>query len=269
MSSKLKIAIFAALFFGFITAYGIYNFLSEQRETAKALKLATQDLVVATKKILPGTTLSAEMVKVTSWPKTSVPAGSFTTPQQVIGKVVNIKTHAAEPVTESKLAGEGKGLTIRLTPGLRAMAVKVDEIVGVSGFIAPGDRVDVITTMDHPAGNSGDERVSKVVLQNKRVLSVAQRVEREDDKPKVVRSITLEVTPEEAEKLSLASLQGNIILALRAVGDKNIVSTRGSTIDDLLAVAAGAAGKNGSAGATTKKYQVEVYLGSQRSVQEF
>ncbi len=270
MSNKrLKIAIFAALFFGFIAAYGIHNFLRQQREAAKALQIATQDVVVATQEIKPGTTLSREMVKVVSWPKASVPPGSFSASRHTIRKVVMVKTLAGEPVTKSKLVGGGAGLTVRLTPGYRAMAVKVDEIVGVSGFIAPNDHVDVITTVERNGKSGQNQKISKIVLQNKRVLSVAQKIEREKDEPKVVRSITLEVTPAEGEKLSLASLQGKVILALRAIGDHNVVRTRGSTMRDLLGLAR-ARRKPTSNGITPRqKYKVEVYMGNQKTVQEF
>jgi len=271
-SNRLKIAIFAALFFGFIAAYGIYNFVLQQREATKALRLATQDVVVATKEILPGATISTEMVKTVSWPKNSLPVGYFAAPKEAVGKVVMTKTLAGEPVTKSKLTGAGAGLTVRLTPGHRAMAVKVDEIVGVSGFIAPNDRVDVITTVEAPGKKSRNQKVSKIILQNKRVLSVAQKIEREKGEPKVVRSITLEVTPEEGEKLTLASLQGKVILALRPVGDQILVRTRGSTMRDLLGLAQ-ARRKPTSNGrkddAPRQKYKVEVYMGNQKTVQEF
>ena len=99
------------------------------------------------------------------------------------------------------------------------MALRVDEIIGVSGFIVPDDRVDVIVTTTPPGSPNQDDKVSKIVLQNKRVLSVAQSVEQKDGKPQVARSITVEVTPEESEKLSLATQEGQIVLALRGTGD--------------------------------------------------
>src|SRR4030095_1207427 len=104
--------------------------------------------------------------------------------------------------------------TVRLEAGKRALAVRVDEIIGVSGFIVPDDRVDIILTTT-PQGADQDMKISKIVLQNKRVLSVAQNTEQKEGKPQLARSITLEVTPEEAEKLSLASQEGQIVLAFR------------------------------------------------------
>jgi pilus assembly protein CpaB len=267
MPNRLKIAIVAAVFFGLIAAYGVWNFLRQERQARKALEVATQDVVVAAKEIPSGTVVTKEMVKVTAWPKTSMPSGSFSSPEKVVGKTVKIKAVAGEPITESKMSGEGAGLTVFLTPGNRAMAVRVDEIIGVSGFIAPNDRVDVISTILPPGASGQGEKLSKIVLQNKRVLSVAQNVEQKEGKPQVARSINLEVTPEEAEKLSLASLEGNIVLALRASGDERPVYTRGSTKRDLLAIATTA--KGGKPIPPRAKDRVEVYMGAQKTVQEF
>jgi pilus assembly protein CpaB len=127
---------------------------------------------------------------------------------------------------------------MRLEAGKRAMALRVDEIIGVSGFIVPDDRVDVIVTTTPPGSKNQDDKISKIVLQNKRVLSVAQSVEQKDGKPQVARSITVEVTPEESEKLSLATQDGQLVLALRSIGDDVDAKTAGSNKRDLLAVAA-------------------------------
>lgn len=279
MQNRLKIALVVAVFFGLIAAYGIYNFLRQQREVAESLKTATQDVVVAAKDLPAGTIITDEMVKkgmvkTIPWPKGSLPAGSFSTLQQVVGKTNRVKIIANEPVLESRLAGEGAGLTTRLEQGKRAMAVKVDEIIGVSGFIVPDDRVDVIVTAVPPGGNNQDNRVSKIVLQNKRVLSVAQNVEQKEGKPQVARSITLEVSPEEAEKLSLATQEGQVVLALRATGDDAEAKTAGSNKRDLLQVGAAPVRRPVAAAATAapappSKYQVEVIQGSSRKVVEF
>jgi pilus assembly protein CpaB len=278
MQNRLKIALVVAVFFGLIAAYGIYNFLRQQREVAESARTATQNVVVATKDIPAGTTISDElvkkgMVKATPWPKASVPAGSFNTPEQIVGKTNRLKIIANEPILESRLAGEGAGLTTRLEKGKRAMAVKVDEIIGVSGFIVPDDRVDVIVTTVPPGNNNQDNKMSKIVLQNKRVLSVAQNVEQKEGKPQVARSITLEVSPEESEKLSLASQEGQIVLALRGTGDDSDAKTIGSNKRDLLAVAAIPRKSSGpspvSRPVPPDKYQVEVIQGNNRKVVEF
>jgi pilus assembly protein CpaB len=275
MQNRLKIALVVAVFFGLVAAYGIYNFLSHQQKETDTLRAANQEIVVAAQDILPGTIFNEEslkkgLTKTTPWPKTSIPAGAFSTPQQIMGKVSRVKILANEPILESRLAGEGAGLTVRLEAGKRALALRVDEIVGVSGFIVPDDRVDVILTTT-PLGAAQDAKISKIVLQNKRVLSVAQSTEQKDGKPQLARSITLEVTPEEAEKLSLASQEGQIVLALRGLGDEKPIVTIGSNKRDLLSLAA--APQKASGGARTvpppDKYRVEVIHGSNRNVVEF
>jgi pilus assembly protein CpaB len=278
MQNRLKIALVVAVFFGLIAAYGIFNFLRQQRQAAEALRTQTQDVVIAAKDIPAGSTIAEAMLKdgtvrAIKWPKASVPAGAFGTPTEVIGKVNRVKIMANEPILESRLSGEGAGLTVRLEPGKRAMAVRVDEIIGVSGFIVPDDRVDVIVTTTPPGVTNNDARLSKIVLQNKRVLSVAQSTEQKDGKPQVARSITIEVSPEEAEKLSLAYQEGPIVLALRGVGDETEPKTIGSNKNDLLALGArkatGAARVRSVAQQGPDKYKVEVIHGTNRNVVEF
>ncbi len=277
MQNRLKIALVIAVFFGFIAAYGIYNFLGQQQKATESLRAANQDIVVAAQDIPPGTTINDEaikkgLIKVTPWPKNSIPAGAFSSTQQVMGKVNRVKIIANEPILESRLAGEGAGLTVRLEAGKRALALSVNEIIGVSGFIVPDDRVDIILTTT-PLGAQQDNKVSKIVLQNKRVLSVAQSTEQKDGKPQLARSITLELTPEETEKLTLASSEGQIVLALRGLGDEAEAKTIGSNKRDLLSLAAATTTKKPGAGAVAQpppdKYRVEVIHGSNRNVVEF
>jgi pilus assembly protein CpaB len=276
MQNRLKIALVVAVFFGLIAAYGIYNFLRQQRQAAESLRTETQIVVVAAKDIAAGTAINNDMVKkglvkTVKWPKESVPAGAFSSPEQIVGKTNRVKILANEPILESRLAGEGAGLTARLEAGKRAVAVKVDEIIGVSGFIVPDDRVDVIVTTTPPGSTNQEDKVSKIVLQNKRVLSVAQNVEQKEGKPQLARSITLEVSPEESEKLSLASQEGSVVLALRGTGDDSEAKTAGSNKYDLLSVAAARrrAPVVGGKAIAPDKFQVEVIHGSNRKVVEF
>lgn len=275
MQNRLKIALVVAVFFGLIAAYGIYNFLNQTAKERENLRAANQEIVVAAQDIAPGTTLNDEaikkgLIKTMPWPKASVPVGAFSSSQQVIGKVNRVKILANEPILESRLAGEGAGLTVRLEAGKRAIATRVDEIIGVSGFIVPDDRVDIILTTT-PFGANADAKISKIVMQNKRVLSVAQSTEQKDGKPQLARSITLEVTPEEAERLSLASTEGQITMTLRGLGDDAAVTTVGANKRDLLALAAAPVRKRPGAPAVVvpDKYRVEVIHGSNRSVVEF
>jgi pilus assembly protein CpaB len=274
MQNRLKIALVVAVFFGLIAAYGVFSFLKQQKQAAEALRNETQNVVVAALDIPAGTMINEElnkkgMIKVAAWPKASIPTGAYSSAEQLFGKVNRVKIIANEPILESRLSGEGAGLTVRLEAGKRAMAVRVDEIIGVSGFIVPDDRVDVIVTATPPGTDRQDNRVAKIVLQNKRVLSVAQSTEQKDGKPQVARSITLEVSPGEAEKLSLASQEGAIVLALRGIGDDSEAKTVGSNKSDLLAVVTTRKGAVRPAAKAADKYRVEVIHGNSTKVVEF
>jgi pilus assembly protein CpaB len=272
MQNRARLAVLLAISFGLLAAYGIANFLRQQRETAEQFRNSTQNVVVATKEIPAGTVITEGMVKLAPYLKTSLPTGFSSSVDTIKGKIAKINIGVSEPVLESRL-GEKAGLTVLLGPGQRAMAVQVNEVIGVSGFIAPNDHVDVIANITPPEPEGGKAvQVSKVVLQNKRVLSVAQTSEeRKDGKPQVASSITLELTPEEVEKLSVASREGQLVLALRSQDDNAIVATKGSTARELLniAVSDGVPEKKGAPAVTSTKYRVHVYLGDKKSEVEF
>jgi pilus assembly protein CpaB len=273
MQNRLRLAIVLAISFGLIAAYGIANYLRQQRQAAEDFRKSIQDVVVAAKEIPAGAAITPDMVKVTPYLKTSAPPGSFNSPQQVQGKVVKSVINLGEPILQSRL-GEKAGLPVILTPGHRAVAVRVNEFIGVSGFIAPNDHVDVIVHITPPGSSNTDAvEIAKIVLQNKRVLSVAQTIEeRKDGKPQPASSITLELTPAEAEKLSVASLQGQIVLALRPIQDDQFVYTQGTTARDLLNLTAPPPPTPVRAEQPPPpltRYRVEVYNGTKRSELEF
>jgi pilus assembly protein CpaB len=265
MGYRLKIAVVAAVIFGFIAAAASYNYLRQQNAAAEAMKKSLQKIIVAAKDMPSGTMIDEKaiadgLLKEVAWPKDSIPAGSFSSTNELLGKAVNIKLVAGEPILASRVGG-GLGLPGRLTPGYRALAMKVDEVSGVSGFIAPDDRVDVIATVNAPGGEG---RISKIVLQDKRVLSVASNAEQKST-GQMARSITLEVTPEEAEKLSLAQSEGPLSLALRSSRDEKKVMTAGSSAREIF----GGPQKAAVKAAAPRKQEVEVYLGNKKSVAEF
>src|SRR5262245_3447636 len=136
MQSRLRLAIILAISFGLIAAYGIANYLRQQRQAAEEFRKSIQNVVVAAKQIPPGGAITPDMVKVSPFLKTSIPPGSFTSPQEVQGKIVTTTISVGEPILTSRL-GEKAGLPVMLSPGNRAVAVRVNEFIGVSGFIAP------------------------------------------------------------------------------------------------------------------------------------
>jgi pilus assembly protein CpaB len=191
-------------------------------------------IVVAAADISLGQRLAPEMFKLAEWPAASVPKGAFTDPQKLEGRVLKNNLLMGEPISEAKLAPSGTlgGLSALITEGKRAITVRVNDVIGVAGFALPGNYVDIIVSMqkDAPSGSSAREQsISKIVLERILVLAVAQEVNRDETKPKVVNAVTLEVTPEQAEKLDLARSVGTLSLALRNQVDPQSASTAGAT----------------------------------------
>jgi pilus assembly protein CpaB len=145
-----------------------------------------------------------------------------------VGRVTATSIMPGELITENKLAPKGTapGISALLSPNQRAITVKVDEASGVAGFLAPGDRVDVVVIVEK--GEFDKDPLSKLLFQNLKVLGTGQKMEnRPGDKPQIVPTVTLEVTPEEGERLALAAQEGRISLVLRGQGDQKLVETLG------------------------------------------
>lgn len=195
-------------------------------------------VVVAATDIDLGTPLAPQMLKVADWPKGSEPAGAFNDIKVLDTRVLKTSVSRGEPVLESKLAplGATGGLSAIIKEGNRAMTVRVNDVVGVAGFALPGNYVDiVVNTVDEMAkAANGNNSISKIVLEHILVLAVAQEQNRDETKPKVVNAVTLEVTPEQAEKLDLARSVGSLSLVLRNQIDSSLAATSGSTKKDLL-----------------------------------
>jgi pilus assembly protein CpaB len=202
-----------------------------QRYIASRMAVITEppgQVVVAEIDIPPGTALTSRMLRVATWPRNIMPAKAVASPKQLEGRVVHIPVAKGEPILFTKLAPEGTaaGLGGLLSQGMLAVTVKTDAVSGVAGFINPGDRVDVLVEMASTGG--GGEHFSRIVLQNLKVLSRGQVWDQTaDKKPKEVPTVTLEVTPDQAEVLNLATFQGKIRLALRNQLNQAYFRTRG------------------------------------------
>ncbi|MFM2186049.1 MAG: hypothetical protein RIR43_621 [Pseudomonadota bacterium] len=210
---------------------------------ARWLRAQTADhvpLVVANADIPLGTPLDASMLTTLAWPPGAWPEGGLKDPGALLGRVVRTPLTRHEPVLEAKLAALGSrgGLSAVITPGKRALTVKVNEVMGVAGFALPGSLVDVMvhtqTDADRHARESG---LSKIVLERILVLAVAQDAGRETTAPRVASAVTLEVTPEEAERLDLARSVGSLSLVLRNPADAAPAQTLGARKPDLIAAA--------------------------------
>ncbi len=176
-----------------------------------------------------GTALRPEDLRAIEWPAKSVPEGAFHKPEEIVGRGLIQPVVAFEPILPGKLASAeaGAGLPPVIPEGMRALSVRVNDVIGVAGYVLPGTRVDVLVTVSPT--DQRDDMTSKVILSNVQVLTAGTRIERdvEKDKPVSVSVVTLLVDPTQAERLTLASTEGKIQLALRNPMDKTAPETQG------------------------------------------
>ena len=197
-------------------------------------------IVVAAADINLGQRVTVDMLTLVEWPVSSRPQGAYSDPAKVAGRVLKSSILRGEPLTETKLAPSGTvgGLSALITEGKRAITVRVNDVIGVAGFALPGNYVDIIVSTEKEAQpnerNGREQNISKIVLERILVLAVAQEVSRDETKPRVVNAVTLEVTPEQAEKLDLARSVGSLSLALRNQVDPENANTAGATKVTLL-----------------------------------
>jgi len=227
MRNRIFAVIAIAVLAGGGLAYGTYNFM--QNQPVKTINTPTQPVVVAAADLSIGAELKREDLQVISFPKGSAPEGSFAQPQDIIGRGLVVSLVKNEPVLNAKLASKeaGSGLPPVIPEGMRAVSVRVNEVIGVAGYVLPGTRVDVVATAS-PTTQPVDT-TSKVVLANVQVLTSGTRMEQDQEKgkPMQVTVVTLLVTPEQAELLALASTEGKIQLALRNPLDQGAPPTPG------------------------------------------
>ncbi|WP_111931910.1 Flp pilus assembly protein CpaB [Paraburkholderia bryophila] len=200
---------------------------------------ATTKVVVAATDINLGQRIGPDFLKVTDWPSNSVPPGAYTDIQKLDGRVLKDSLLHGEPVVDAKLTPVGTlgGLSAVIGEGQRAITVRVNDVIGVAGFALPGNYVDIIVNTQKDgsaAAGQHDQNISKIVLEKILVLAVAQQVGRDETKPKVVDAVTLEVSPEQAEKIDLARSIGTLSLVLRNQIDPQAIDTAGATKSSLL-----------------------------------
>ena len=200
-------------------------------------QVASSKVVVAAGDIQLGSRLTAQMVKTVDWPSGIIPPGAIAKAETLEDRVVKTSILRGEPILEAKLAPVGTkgGLSAVIPEGKRAMTVRVNDVIGVAGFALPGNHVDIVVNTQLDGDGRGDRQISKIVLEHILVLAVAQEANRDETKPRVVNAVTLELTPEQAEKLDLARSVGTLSLVLRNQIDKDGVETRGIMKPQLLA----------------------------------
>ncbi len=230
-----------ALTAGVALAYGTYNYL--QNQPARTVSMPTRPVVVAGNDLPVGTELRMDDLRTLQWPAASLPEGSFSQPAELVGRGVIVPIVRNEVVLPQKLASKeaGAGLPPAIPQGMRAVSVRVNEVIGVAGYVLPGTRVDVLATASPT--DKREETTTKVVLTNVQVLASGTKIEQTGDKGKPVAAtvVTLLVSPEQSEKLTLAATEGKIQLALRNPLDQSAPKTPGIRPALLLGVEGGAA----------------------------
>lgn len=199
---------------------------------AQAEAPETVPIVVATKDMTFGTTLGDEHLRVVPFPKESVPPGSYSSVDSVFLQTTKVFLAEGEPILASKLSAIGGGLSVRVSENMRAMSLNVNDVTGVSGFVLPGDRVDVLVTVDNAAGSN--VAVTKTILQNVEVLAAGAKTENKGNHHITVQTVTLLVEPDGAEKLALGVDQGKVHLALRNPVDHQVVDAKSTNTKTVL-----------------------------------
>jgi pilus assembly protein CpaB len=226
MRSRIIAVLAVAIIAGGALAYGTYNVVKSA--PAQAAAAPTTPVVVAASDLQLGEALEADDVKVVQFPEGQAPEGGFKDTAEILGRGVIAPLVRNEPILSAKLASKeaGSGLPPIIPEGQRAVSVRVDDVIGVAGYVLPGTRVDVMTTVSPTDQNS--DMTTKVILSNVQVLTAGTRIDQDqENKPVQVTVVTLVVSPEQAERLALASTEGKIQLALRNPLDQGNPETPG------------------------------------------
>jgi pilus assembly protein CpaB len=254
MRNRIFAVLALAVLAGGGLAYGTYNVINAQ--PVKTVSAPTQPVVVAAADLPLGAELKKEDLTVVNFPAGQAPEGTFAKPSDIFGRGLIVSMVKNEPVLPGKLASKeaGSGLPPVIPDGMRAVSVRVNEVIGVAGYVLPGTRVDVLATAN-PTGQTQDV-TSKVILSNVQVLTAGTRMEQDQEKgkPMSVTVVTLLVYPEQSERLALASTEGKIQLALRNPLDQGAPETPGMKQAVLLGISKPAAApRTGSAGSASRK----------------
>jgi pilus assembly protein CpaB len=233
VNKRLLSVLAFALVISAVASWVLYRLIVTK--LAASAKPAIAQVVVASHNLEIGTLLKDADVKTVDW-NGPEPKGALGTNADAIGRGVVATIYEGEPILENRLAakGAGGGLAATIPPGMRAVSIRVNDVGGVSGFVRPGARVDVLVAGTPPGGSSGLGTVSKTLLQNMEVLSAGQDMQKDaEGKPVSVPVVNLLATPEQAETLSLASSEMRIQLVLRNPLDTQTVTTPGTAVSNL------------------------------------
>jgi pilus assembly protein CpaB len=256
---------------GLAAGYSALRYLSERPAamTVSSSGGESVPVVLASRDLVLGQVLEEADLRLVEWPAGAVPTGFAGSKEELVGRSLMTDVQANEAILSGKLADSGlRGIVALIPPGMRAMSIRVDQVVGVAGFVTPQTKVDVILIMRPPGSQ---DPMSKVILQNLQAVAAGQEIqEAPDGKPVTVTVVTVLVTPEEAERLALASSEGDIRLALRNTMDLESVETGGERASRLLAggwaPAARPVVRTGSTAPTAQESIIEIYRGGVRTL---
>lgn len=219
----------------------VHTALKSKEAKIAALQQNTVLVVAAARGLSPGESIDTSALRLISWPRDQVPPGAFSEFQAVVGRVVKSSLGVNQPIVAAALLETEKTggvLPLMIPPGMRAMSIAVDDVSDMAGFVLPYSRVDVVVSVavngGPGAGPGGAGQITKIVLQNIKVLAVAQSLEVGLDQPRPVKVVTLLVTPVQAEQLAAATRLGTLTLAMRNFSDQDQTATTGVSIPSLL-----------------------------------
>ncbi|THK35406.1 Flp pilus assembly protein CpaB [Ensifer sp. MPMI2T] len=243
MRSSTIVSLAVAVLLAFVAVFATRTYLTDQQARLAAAnepKSEQRTLVVAAKPMRFGDRVRPENLKTIPWPSEQRPDGSFQTLDMVVGnddapRYAMEAIDPGEPVLASKITGAGERATLSaaLDQGMKAISIRVNDVLGVAGFVRPSDRVDVLLTRVVRQQNNSEQTYVDVLLQGVKVLAVDQTADERKDEPSVVKTVTFEVTTDEAQRLTLGSTIGTLSLALRNIASSNVEQTRPITIADL------------------------------------
>ena len=218
-------------------SFGVYR--AVLRMPVREVEVASMQVVVAAQPLTMGTRLDPNQLRVVSWPSRNPVAGSFSDPKELVNRGVIVPIAENEPITMTKVASleAGAGLPPVIPEGMRAISVRVNEVVGVAGFVVPGTLVDVLVTARTGGGGAGDETMTRTVVSKVTVLTAGTKYDQEKSKggePIQTTVVTLAVVPDDAERIALAQNQGQITLALRNPLDVAPTDTKGVRMPALM-----------------------------------
>lgn len=235
-NKRTVVVVFVAVLLAAVASFGIYRVVSA-RPVSEGGAVKTVDVVVAQHPLALGTRLTKDDIKLVKWPAETQIPGAFGKAEDVLDRGLIATIEENEPLTAPKLAPleAGAGLPPSIPQGMRAISVKVNEVVGVAGFVVPGTRVDVMVTL--ASRQSQQDSVTRVVVSNVQVLTAGTRIDQEnakDGKPIPSTVVTLLVSPEDGERIALAASEGQVMLTLRNPLDTSATTTSGTRTSALL-----------------------------------